>query len=207
MISILEQIKNYPGSASIILPGITAWILYRIGVYNTRGNVLNSIDPDVDVHQSWLRTAWPEKRTKEIEANKDFFRSIVFKIETTGIESAITRGGNLFLNPDLIKSLVNYNQSISNLNQLINLYQNFISHAEIWDKTSLREEYVPRALKLYIVLHIGGIGGIDDTGAHTAYQSFRKEFGKEKSSKVLPLIWLLTGINLFRLKEWVCKYL
>lgn len=202
---LLDKIQNNPTS-SIVITAIVAWVLYRIGIWNTRSNILKAIEAELDTGpQHWLRTDWPESRTTELIADKDFIKRIVFKIETIAIDSAIARGGNLFLNRNLIRALIAFKQSVSNFNQLVDSCNNFISNSEVWNNR--KADIEKRALDLYVAIHIKGIGGSNDGHARTAYLSIRKELTKELNSRMMPIIWLFTGINFFRLKEFVCKYL
>lgn len=203
IVSLIEKIGNHPG-LSIILTAIIAWLVYRIGVWNERKSVLRAIQAELDEsHQYWLRTSWPESRREEITG----FKAFVFKIETTAINGAISRGGSLFLNNNLINVLVGYKQAISNLNQLIESSHQFQSNVELWDENEQSEGIKNRGIELQQRLHISGIGDSDKGAAHSKYQNVRTEINKEKNSKALPIIWLLTGLSFFRLKEFICKYL
>lgn len=204
---LIQSAKKHPTFASVIIAALVAWIIHRFEIWHARGSLLNAIESEFnEAHQYWLRTDWSKDREKELRENKDFLRQIVFKIETTAISQGINSGGNLFVNSELIKKIVAYKQAISSLNQLIDLYNGFVTNVELWDKAA-PSEAVDRAQNLYVTIHIGGIGGYNDNGARKAYLDIRTEIDKEKNSKIIPIIWLVTGINLFKLKEFFCKYL
>ena len=202
---IFAIIRQYPTGSSVIITAVVAWIIYRLGIWHTRGSVLNAIQAELDEGvQSWLSTDWTDSRSQEIREDKEFLRKIVFKIESIAIDNSIATGGSLFINPELIKALASAKQALSNFNQGVDLHHNFLSNAEVWD--SVKPELKKRAEDLLVVIH-KLIGGEYDGQARTAYLSLRKELEKEKNSKVVPFIWLLTGLNFFRLKEFICKYL
>ena len=203
--SIFSIIKQHPTGSSVIITAIVAWIIYRLGIWHARGGKLNAIQVELDeVVQYWLRTDWPDSRSQEIREDKEMLRKIVFKIESIAIDNSIATGGSLFINPEFIKALASAKQALSNFNQAVDLHHNFLSNAEVWD--NIKPEIKKRAEDLLVVVH-KLIGGEPDGQARTAYLNLRKELEKEKNSKVVPFIWLLTGLNFFRLKQFVCKYL
>lgn len=203
--SIFSIMRQLPIGSSVIITAIVAWIIYRLGIWHTRGSVLNAIQAELDEGvQSWLSTDWQDSRSQEIREDKEFLRKIVFKIESVAIDNSIATGGSLFTNPELIKALVSAKQAISNFNQGVDLHHNFLSNAEVWD--SIKPEIKQRAKDLLVVVQ-KLIGGENDGQARTAYLSLRKELEKEKNSKVVSFIWLLTGLNFFRLKRFICRYL
>ena len=203
--SIFVIIRQHPTGSSVVITAIVAWIIYRLGIWHTRGSILNAIQAELDEGiQYWLRTDWPDSRSQEIREDKELLRKIVFKIESVAIDNSIATGGSLFTNPELIKALISAKQALSNFNQGVDLHHDFLSNAEVWD--SIKPEIKKRVEDLLVVVH-KLIGGEHDGQARTAYLSLRKELEKEKKSKVLPFIWLLTGLNFFRLKQFICKYL
>ncbi|MEJ0021258.1 MAG: hypothetical protein WDN47_01610 [Candidatus Doudnabacteria bacterium] len=202
--SIFTTISEHPSGSSVVITAIVAWIIYRLGIWHTRSSVLNAIQAELDEGvQYWLSTNWPESRSQEIREDKELLRKIVFKIESLAIDNSIATAGSLFTNPELIKTLVSAKQALSNFNQGVALHHNFLSNAEVWD--NIKPEIKKRAEDLLVVVH-KLIGGEHDGQARTAYLSLRKELEKEKNSKVVPFIWLLTGLNFFRLKRFICRY-
>ena len=203
--SIFAIIRQHPTGSSVIITAIVAWIIYRLGIWHTRSSVLNAIQAELDEGvQYWLQTDWPDNRSQEIREDKELLRKIVFKIESLAIGNSIATAGSLFTNPDLIKALVSAKQALSNFNQGVDLHHNFLSNAEVWD--SIKPEIKKRAEDLLVVVH-KLIGGENDGQARTAYINLRKELEKEKNSKIVPFIWLLTGLNFFGLKRFICRYL
>ncbi len=201
--SIFTTIKD-PEVLPIIITAIVAWIIYRLGIWHTRASMLNAIQAELDeVIKSWLGTDWPDSRSQEIRDDNNFLKKIVFKIESVAIDNSIAIGGSLFTNPELIRALVSLKQALSNFNQGVDLHQSFLSNVEVWGGTNL--EIKKRAEDLLVVVH-KLIGGESDGQARTAYLNLRKELEKEKKSKVIPIIWLLIGVNLYKLKMFIYKY-
>jgi len=201
--SLVRTIDRHP-SVSLILTALAAWLVHRIASWNERKNVLRAIKTELDTaHQYWLRNSWPESRTRKITD----YRPFVFKIETTAADNAIVRGSILFINDKLIEALIAYKQAISSFNQLVDSAHSFQSNIELWDKSKRTKDIEDHAIFLQQRLHEKGIG--DDTipAAHLMYKNLKSELDREDNSKVLPIIWLITGFSFFRIKEFICKYL
>jgi len=56
-------------------------------------------------------------------------------------------------------------------------------------------------------IHLFAIGDQRMAQAHAHFHLLRAQLQMEKDSKILPLIWLVTGINLFPLKPPLLRYL
>lgn len=186
-----------------VITVIAAWVIYRLGVWNERSNVLRALKSELSIQELWLRTSWPKERDSELKDIGYF----VYKITTTSVDNAIVRGSTLLLNRNLIDSLVAYRQAIDNLNQLIDASRSFQSNVELWDKSKKSTDIKDRMLTLVRAIHSEGIADNNKPAAHSAFSRLEAQIKKEKDSKFIPIFWLATNINLFPLKESICKYL
>ena len=194
---VLKFIDRHPIIAIAI-----AWLIYRLAACNERKNILKSLRAELDIQKNWLGTPWSKERASEL-TNVGHF---VYKIATTSVDNAIVRGATLLLNRDLMKSLVSYRQTLDSLNQLIDASRSFQSNVELWDTSKINEDVKSRMLKLIQIIHSEGIG--DDNNkdaAHFAFKDLEKQIQREENSKILLIFWLFTNINLFSLKELICK--
>ena len=198
MASVGSWIASNVGTLLAVAGIIVAWIIYRAGPWNERRGVIRGLEAELDMHGTWVgspygdndRGSWP---------NPDY---MVYKLATVATDNAIARGPSLFLNTDLTIILVRYRQVVGHLNQLIDKAMDFQANPELWDG-SAPPDMVKSAIQLIESIHIQGIGDLTlayPAGAHAFYKIVMTQLDLEKKTKVLPVIWALTGINLFFLK-------
>lgn len=198
--TIIQFIDNHSGMAIVI-----AWLIYRFGIWNERKGIINAIDEELENQKKWFESPHYTNTVNTI-------RFTQFTPATTNaIDNAIIKGPFIFLNNKLVASLVSYRQSIHTFNQIVNIYQSFSLTPDLWDsndpdKNPKNINLHKHALDLLHNIHDFGIGNERNSAAHTTFIYLREQVLIEKKSKILPIIWLITGINLFRLKEFICKY-
>ena len=79
----------------------------------------------------------------------------------------------------------------------------FQANPELWG-TSPPPDLVKSAIQLIESVHIQGIGDLTlahPAAAHAFYKLVMYQLALEKKTKVLPIIWAVTGINLFLLNR------
>lgn len=181
-----------------LLGVVIVWLVYRAGRWSERQGVIRALESELDMHKLWLRNPYSADAAGTW-TSPDY---MPFKLATVAVDNAIVRGPSLFLNPDLGISLVGYRQGASHFNQLIDRVMALQASPELWDPIP-QPKFVSYVLTQIEAVHIRGIG--DDQlviGAHALYLRVVAELEREKTSTVLPIIWIATGLNLFFLKGW-----
>jgi hypothetical protein len=178
---------------------LVAWLIYRFDRWSIRRGVLHGLEAELRVHGQWVGNAYGEG-DRGRWPNPDY---MVFKLVTVATDDAIARGPGLFLNRDLPIALVNYRQVVGHVNQLIDKQMDFQSNPELYGPNP-PARLVAAAVQMTESIHIQGIG--DATLQHRPaaflfYAQVMDRLSREGDSKVLPLIWLATGLNLWFLKR------
>lgn len=124
---------------------------------------------------------------------------MVYKLGTVGIDNAVTRGGSLLLNRDLLRALVSYRQVVGHLNQSIDSAMALQANPELW-LAGPPKALVNRMIDLTDAIHLFAIGDDAMGQANAWFGVLQAELSKERRTRVLPIIWILTGINLLPLK-------
>ncbi len=192
----LVQFLDQHAGVLALLALVAAWIIYRIDRWSERGGVIRGLVAELDMHGQWVgnqygeshRGSWPDP---------DY---LVFKLVTVAVDNAIARGPSLFLNRDLSTSLVMYRQVVGHFNQLIERLMAFQATPELWSPHP-PAHVVAYAVGLIESVHIGGIGDGSLQGraaAYVFYMQMTHQLSRERDSKILPVIWLVTGINCSR---------
>lgn len=190
---IVNFIDNHPALAIV-----SAWLVYRIGVWNERSNVIKALEVELLFHRNWINRPYPSA-----EPNPE---SLVYKLATTAIDNAIERGAGLFLNNQLVGSLVGYRQAINNFNQIADAVQSLKINIDSANLAVIPDFLTQRKKELVTKLHTEGIGDLNKPAAYSKFELLKEEIQKEKDSKVLPIIWFISNINFFHLKHFILKY-
>ena len=197
----IQYLDQHAGVIAL-LALVVAWLVYRIDRWATRGGVIRGLAAELAMHGGWVSNQYGENSRGSWPASH-----VVYKLSTVAIDDAIIRGPSLFLNRDLDVTLVRYRQVVSHLNQLIESHMAFLANPGLYSAHP-PAELVARAIRLVEVVHIEGIGvaSAEHPAAYVFYSQVTFQLSRERDSKVLPLIWLVTGINLFALKrlgKWI----
>ena len=108
-----------------------------------------------------------------------------------------------FLNRDLNSDLIVYRQIIGHYNQLVDQLMAFQASPLLWVPNAQQAGLEAHAITLIEAVHLLGIGDVANSKAtHWAYIEVGDELGSEQTTKVLPVIWAVTGFNLYLLKRW-----
>lgn len=201
-----NYISNQSNQGQLALFAIIAsWLIYRLGVWTERNRVLLSLSKELELHAAWLNSSYEDGKVADPGWNEKSY--IVFKLSTVATDHAITVGPNLFLNKNLIESMVGYRQRVSQFNQLIEAAMIYQANYDLWTRGS--EDVDLHMMNLTGQIHWYGIGTNNSNRqfGHYYYLKVKHELQQEQSSIFLPILWFLTNLNLFRVKRWLCKYL
>jgi hypothetical protein len=202
--SVVQFLDQHAGVLAL-LALVAAWIIFRIDRWSERRGVLRGVEAELAMHALWVGNQYSEK-DRGSWPNPDY---TVFKLATVAIDNAIARGPSLFLNRDLSTSLIMYRQVVSHFNQWIDKLMAFQANPELWVKTP-SPDLVKSAVQLIEALHIAGIGDASlqhPPAAYLHYVQVTNQLQRENDSKVLPLIWLVIGINLFGPKHQLATWI
>lgn len=181
-----------------LLGAVIVWLVYRADRWTTRRAVLDGVRRELTLHSAWVGTAYPGA----MHGSWTDPSYLVYKLGTVAIDDAIVRGSSVLLNRELISSLVVYRQVVEHFNQLVDQAMAFQARPELWQQHP-PQQLVDHMLTLIEAVHIVGIGDLTaQKSAHWHLKVTENEFNREWDSKVLPLIWAVTGINLLFLKRW-----
>lgn len=192
-------------SSTTFLTILAAWIIYRVGVWNERNNILEGIKKEIDLHKSWVGNPYYDGVIPQ-NSNWHHKNYVVFKLSTVAIDNAIEKGPGIFLNNNLLNQLIGYRQQINQFNQLIDVAMMFQSNSELW-KSKPDKSLELRMVEVTEQIHWYGINNSNKPFAYRYFKSVTKELKLERESKVLPIIWLLLNINLFSIKRGIIKFL
>ena len=193
----IKQVLNFINE-NPILAIIAGWLVYRFGIWSERKNILLSLPIELEIHAWWFNQEYKVTKIEDI----NYF---VFKVATTTLDNAIIRGSVLFINSGLIEALITYKQKITSFNQLVDSAQSFYSNSDL-HSSSTEEKLKKHMTDLIQDIHVVGIGSSTTRAAYSGYTLLMKEIEKERNLYILPFIWTLTGINLFKFKEFIYKY-
>ncbi len=177
---------------------LIAWVIYRLGVWIQRRAVLKSIGDEINLHANWVESEYSTNKTFDPAWKSPTY--VVFKLSTTAIDYAIQSGPSLFLNDSLITALVGYKQRVNQFNQLIDAAMTYQANLELWVKNP-KKRTLDRMHELTCQVHWYGIGDKNEDLTHAHFKYLQSELQKEIDSKIFPLIWLITNVNLFWLKK------
>lgn len=201
--SVIQFFDQHAGVLAL-LALVAAWLIYRIDRWSERRGVIRGLEAELTMHGQWVGNPYGEK-DRGSWPNPDY---MVFKLATVAVDNAIARGPSLFLDRHLSTSLIMYRQVVSHLNQLIDKQMAFQANPDLWGP-SPPAHLVKSAAQLTESVHIQGIGDGSlqhPPAAFVFYKQVSHHLDLERDSKVLPLIWLVIGLNLFGLKrlgKWI----
>jgi hypothetical protein len=173
------------------------WVVYRADRWSQRKGLINGVSSELTLHKPWVGKPYPPTKGNWDKTH------MPYKLATIAIDDAIVRGPSLFLNRDLSSDLVVYRQLIGHYNQLVDQLMAFqAATPQLWVQ-SPPQHLLDRVLELIAAAHLLGIGDIANSkAAHWGYVEAGDELGREQTTKVLPVIWAITGFNFFFLKRW-----
>ena len=191
------------GGEKIALLGVViVWVVYRADRRSQRNGLMKGVASEMSLHKRWVGDPYPPAKKPTFDPTH-----MPFKLGTVAIDDAIVRGPSLFLNGDLSSSLVIYRQVIGHYNQLVDQLMEFQSTPELWVPGPQKQALTDHVLELIEAIHIVGIGDLANMkAAHAGYKVAGDELGREQRTKILPIIWVAIGLNLFFLKRW-CEWL
>lgn len=200
LIQILVFFDKHP-----VVALFAAWIIYRLGPWNERKNTLRSLDTELSIHKEWMGT--PYSTINDISDFSDIRRQ-VFKLSTTAIDNAISKGSGLFLNTSLTNSLIEYKQLVYNFNQTVDSSNALRSSPELWDGKDPNIPDTPlkkRVIEVMKLIHTKGIGNTSNQAGHAYFLKLTEEITNEKQTFILLWLWFLLGVNLFWLKKYIMR--
>lgn len=189
-----------------ILTIFAAWLIFRLGVSLERKSILDGLVKELDLHKNWMGNQYPDQIVP-IGSSWNQLNYVVFQLSTVAIDNAIARGPHLFLNRQLMTELIGYRQMVNQFNQLIEVQQTFQANIELWDRSQARVNRLVRNRMLDLTgqIHWYGISDSSKLFGYTYFQAVNKELIEENKSKIAPIIWAVTNINLFWFKK-LLKY-
>jgi hypothetical protein len=181
-----------------LLGAVIVWVVYRADRWSQRRGLITGVVSELTLHKRWVGDPYPP--THQGNWHKTH---MPYKLGTIAIDDAIVRGPSLFLNRNLSSDLVVYRQLIGHYNQLVNQLMAFqAATPDLWLQNP-PQHLLNRVNELLAAVHFLGIGDIANSkAAHWGYAEAGDELGREQTTKVLPVIWAITGFNLFFLKRW-----
>lgn len=205
----MQSLVNWLQSNWLAVLGVLViWLVYRLGSAAERGGVIRGVDAELEMHRPWVGGGY--SNAAQIIDRSDLTK-MVYKLSTVAIDNAVARGPSLFLNRNLINELVAYRQVVGHLNQHIDAAMAFQASPDLWLKgrwtSSRQKELAVQMVDLTDSIHLFAIGDQRMGQAHAHFHLLCTQLRMEKDSKVLPLLWLVTGINLFPLKPALLRYL
>lgn len=176
---------------------VITWLTYRFGIWSKRNSILSSIQKELELHKGWVGTEYTTKVSYDPSWKQLGY--VVFKISTIAIDNAISQGSDVFLNKDLLESLIGYRQRVIQFNQLIDETMEFQSNPELWKNPT--KKLKDRMHDLTCQVHWYGIGDSKQPLTYTYFQLTKYNLQKELDSKIIPIIWLITNVNIFWIKK------
>jgi hypothetical protein len=184
---------------------LVGWLIWRLGVWTQRRSVIDSLTKELDLHKGWVGNQY-YNGIIPAGSNWHLLSYVVFKLSTEAVDNAIAQGPSLFLNKQLITQLIGYRQRVNQFNQLVDAAMDFQANPDIW-KPRPNRALVKRMLDLTCQIHWYGISNSNEPLTYTYFVLVNQELEIEKSTKVLPFLWFLLGINLLGVKRFLIKYL
>lgn len=181
-----------------LLGAIVVWLVYRADRWSQRRGLLVGVVNEVSLHKPWIGNAYPANLRGSFKDPTH----MVYKVGTVAIDDAIVRGASLLLNRQLFDSLVVYRQVVGNFNQLIDQAMSFQANPELWTANP-PQGMVDHMLELIEGVHLLGIGDLTNKASHwMLVKQVEPALDDELASQVVPVIWAVTGVNLFFLRHW-----
>jgi hypothetical protein len=201
----VQAALNWISSNWVALLGLLIiWLVYRLGKADERRGVLRGLREELRLHALWVGNAYPPPAVIPDDWKERTY--MVNKLSTIAVETAVARGPALFLNRDLLTALVGYRQAISHLHQLIDSVMLLQANPELW-RPAPSPQLLDRIMELTTAVHVYAIGTDNSGAAHQHFRQLLQALQGEMDTRVLPVVWILTGLNFFRLKRWLLRYL
>ena len=187
-----------------LLGFLLAWLIYRLGKADERRGLIRGIREELRLHALWVGNSYPPPVAIPPAWQEPTY--MVHKLGTVAIDNGISRGPALFLNSRLVTALVGYRQALSHLNQSIDSAMGIQANAELWEP-SPHPQLLQRMTELTTAIHVFAIGTEDSGAAYQRFRLLQDEVQTEADTKLLPILWMVTGINLLLIKRWLLRYL
>lgn len=185
------------GEKIALVGAAIVWVVYRADRWSQRRGLIDGIASELTLHKRWVGDPYPPAPGNWHKTH------MPYKLGTVAIDDAIVRGPSLFLNRDLGSNLVIYRQLIGHYNQLVDALIAFqAATSDLWLQNP-PQHLLDRDIELITAVHLLGIGDVANSkAAHWGYVEAVDELGREQTTKVLPVIWAITGFNFYFLKRW-----
>jgi hypothetical protein len=188
-----------PAEKVALLGALIVWVVYRADRWTQRRGLIDGVARELTLHKAWIGTPYPPS----MKGSWTDPSHMPYKLWTVAVDDAIIRGPSLFLNRDLNSDLIVYRQIIGHYNQLVDQLMAFQASPLLWVPNAQQAGLEAHTITLIEAVHLLGIGDVANSkAAHWAYLEVGDELGREQTTKILPIIWAIIGINLYFLKRF-----